>query len=177
MDYKVINETQITSNYLDYFIRYQETEYVYYLTDDNTLKIKKSPYIDSWDDTHKGNVIKILRYYLDQGGSVVSAYEGNKLVGFAALNGVKYGSRCQYLNLGFIHVSKQARRNGIGKLLFEEIVKQAKLRGATKLYIGANPSVDTYKFYESLGCEIAKETIQEIYEHEPLDLQLEFQIN
>ncbi len=50
---------------------------------------------------------------------------------------------------------------------------EASDKGALKLYIGTNPAIGTYKFYQSVGCILATEIISEVYNHEPLDLQLE----
>lgn len=48
--------------------------------------------------------------------------------------------------------------------------------GAKKLYIAAHPAEETQKFYKSVGCLPAIEVNREIYDKEPLDIQLEFEL-
>ena len=171
-----ILQKEVPEGFLDTFNRYQETNKIYYIDEENTLQTKDEYYIDEWDCDKKKKIIEILRYYLSLGGSVVEIREDNILLGFAAINGKFMGSEKQYLNLGYIHVSKNYRGKGIGKELFEIICQEARNKGAKKLYIGANPAFDTVNFYESIGCEIAPEIVREIYDHEPLDLQLEYSL-
>lgn len=173
MKMHMIRET-ISDNFLETFNRYQETKKIYYLDDDGGLGIKDEYYIDDWDSEKKSNIIQILNYYLVRDGVIVAIKDNKTLLGFAALNGKKMGSKNQYLNLGFIHVSYEYRGIGIGKTLFESICREARRKGAEKLYIGANPAVDTINFYQSMGCQLAQEIVYEIYDHEPLDLQLEY---
>lgn len=176
MNKKVIILDEISDSFLDTFDRYQETRRVYYIDEDGNLKVKDDYYVDEWDLDKKKNIVKILRYYLSMDGLVMAIMDNLKLLGFAALNGKAMGSKKQYHNLGFIHVSKDYRGRGIGKVLFKSMCKEAKKRGCKKLYIGANPAVDTYNFYKVMGCELATEIINEIYKHEPLDLQLEYDL-
>jgi len=175
--FKVTILNSIDDGFLDTFERFQETTHIYYVDSNGVLSEKEEHYVDEWDVSKKEQVVQILRYYLDTGGAVVSLVHEESLLGFAAINGKPMGSVHHYLNLGFIHVSNPHRGNGLGKILFTEICKEAKLRNAKKLYIGANPAVDTYRFYKSMGCTLAKEIVKEVYHHEPLDLQLEFDLS
>ncbi|MBN2795742.1 MAG: GNAT family N-acetyltransferase [Clostridia bacterium] len=174
--YKLVNVKIIDDNFLDTFERFQETKRIYDVDIHGTLREKDEYYVDDWDILKKEQVVHILRYYLDTGGAVVALVEGSNLLGFAAINGKPMGMKGQYLNLGFIHVSNPYRGHGLGKVLFTEICKEARLRNAKKLYIGANPAVDTYRFYKAMGCTLAQEIVEEIYNHEPLDLQLEYDL-
>ena len=166
----------IEDDFLATFERFEETNRIFYLDQDGSLKEKDEHYIVKWDDARKTQVIEILRYYQDQGGAVVAARSGTSLLGFAGLNGKKMGSQRQYLNLGFIHVGNPHRGQGVGHMLFALISQEALKRGAKKLYIGANPAVSTFHFYQSVGCHLAEEIVAEIYDHEPLDLQLEYEL-
>jgi GNAT superfamily N-acetyltransferase len=84
------------------------------------------------------------------------------------------GSSQQYLELEYIHVSRDFRGQGIGQKLFQGICQAARMRGAQKLYIGAHPAVETQAFYATVGCISAQEIVLEIYQREPRDLQLEY---
>ncbi|WP_215113558.1 GNAT family N-acetyltransferase [Exiguobacterium sp. s63] len=165
---------QIAPDFLTTFERFQETHRIYAVDSNGELYQKDEHYIDEWDDAKKKQVIEILNYYIDRGGVVVAFRNGETLLGFAGLDGHLLGTEGQYLNLGFIHVSRPCRGQGIGKLLFERVCQAAIERGAKKLYIGANPAIDTYHFYEVMGCTLAEEIVPEVYEAEPLDLQLEY---
>ena len=79
-----------------------------------------------------------------------------------------------YVELPYIHVSRELRGSGIGKRLFEICCKEAKLLGAKKLYIAAHPSVETQRFYKHRGCTLASEINTVIFNKEPLDLQMEY---
>ncbi|WP_214778701.1 GNAT family N-acetyltransferase [Exiguobacterium sp. s22] len=168
---------RLDSNFLNTFERFQETHRIYAVNSNGELYQKDEYYIDEWDDAKKQQVIEILNYYIDRGGVVVAIRNGETLLGFAGLNGQPLGTEGQYLNLGFIHVSRPCRGQGIGKVLFERVCQAAIERSAKKLYIGANPAVDTYHFYKAMGCTLAEEIVPEVYESEPLDLQLEYALS
>ncbi|MCM3281871.1 GNAT family N-acetyltransferase [Exiguobacterium sp. MER 193] len=138
---------RLDPNFLNTFERFQETHRIYAVDSSGELYQKDEHYIDEWDDAKKQQVIEILNYYIDRGGVVVAIQNGETLLDFAGLNGQPLGTDGQYLNLGFIHVSRPCRGQGIGKRLFERVCQAAVERGAKKLYIGANPAVDTYHDY------------------------------
>ncbi|WP_214784570.1 GNAT family N-acetyltransferase [Exiguobacterium sp. S3] len=165
---------RLDPNFLNTFERFQETHRIYAVDSNGELYQKDEYYIDEWDDAKKKQVIEILNYYIDRGGVVVAIQNDKTLLGFAGLNGQPLGTEGQYLNLGFIHVSRLCRGQGIGMRLFERVCQAAIERSAKKLYIGANPAVDTYHFYKAMGCTFAEEIVPEVYEAEPLDLQLEY---
>ena len=109
-------------------------------------------------------------------GYIFGGYAENRLIGFSVLMNNKLGTKGQYIQLKFLHISLDYRHKGIGKKLFELCVKKANDIEAEKIYISANDSVDTVKFYFSLGCEDAIEINKEIAEEEPYDRQLEYRI-
>lgn len=173
MDIELIENRHIDKNLFIGFNRYQETKRIYY-QEENKLKIKDEYYVEVWDEEAIDNIVNILNYYIDNLGVIITVKVEGKLIGFAALNGTMLGTNHQYLNLGFIHVSYGHRGFGIGKLLFDNVCTVARNKGAQKLYIGANPAVDTYMFYQAVGCIMANEIVPEVYNHEPCDLQLEY---
>lgn len=70
------------------------------------------------------------------------------------------------------HVSRDARRHGIGRALFECAKTEARARGAKQLYISACSSKETVAFYLAMDCRLADDAIPEAVEAEPFDLQL-----
>ena len=109
-----------------------------------------------------------------KGGFVAGAIVGGTLVGFANVENTPLGSRKQYLELRYIHVSREYRGQGLGRQLFRLCCEGARQRRAEKLYIGAHPAVETQAFYAALGCVLAEEVVPEILALEPRDLQLEY---
>ena len=85
----------------------------------------------------------------------------------------RFGTRKEYVELPYIHVSQELRGSGIGKRLFEICCEIAKQLGAEKLYIAAHPAVETEHFYKQMGCTLAREINPQILNKEPLDLQME----
>lgn len=171
--YRFLNELDCHPSLLNTFYRYQETKKVWF-NHQGDYSIKEDFFIDEWDDEKKRKVIQSLKSCIQNGGVVIGAYGQDNLIGFANIEGEKFGSRNQYLELPYIHVSSDYRGLGIGKILFLMIVKEARKLGAEKLYIGAHPSIETQAFYQSLGCVYAKEINDRVYAQEPLDIQLEY---
>ena len=155
------------------FERFQETHTVL-VQSGHELTEKKDHFIDQWDLSKKRLVVLDLRNCVEAGGFVIGAFNQNCLIGFANVESKKLGSAQQYRELSYIHVSRESRGLGIGKKLFKYCAEAARRQGAEKLYIAAHPSLETQLFYQHLGCIPAEEIIREIFEKEPLDLQMEY---
>ena len=110
-----------------------------------------------------------------KGGKLIIAKAKGKVIGFACLESEKFNDG--YLNLDIIQVSKPYRRQGIGAQLFLLIEREAKKLKAKKLYISGHPNIYTQAFYKKMGCVLAKQINQELYDKEPLDIQLEKELN
>ncbi|WP_223700014.1 GNAT family N-acetyltransferase [Sutcliffiella deserti] len=165
-------EEDIMDTLLQDFNRYQKTTHVF-VQDGEEITVMKDEFIDDWDEGKKQKISADLRRTAAAGGAVIGARRAGMLIGFAVLEPERFGKKDVYLELSYIHVSRELRGQGLGKKLFQKSLQTAKEMGATKLYIGAHPSVDTQKFYQEMGCVLAKEINQKIYQREPRDLQLE----
>jgi N-acetylglutamate synthase-like GNAT family acetyltransferase len=88
----------------------------------------------------------------------------------------KFGTKKQYIQLENLHVSFNYRHRGIGKKLFELCIEKTKKIGIGKIYISANTSEETQKFYLSIGCKDAMEINRKLAEEEPYDRQMEYEI-
>ncbi|WNB92151.1 GNAT family N-acetyltransferase [Bacillus sp. NEB1478] len=172
VNYSVLNMEDLTPNLLKHFNRYQETKRVLFLNKD-ALEQKEDYFIDRWDDNKKEDVIDSLKQCIAGNGAVIGAFEDSRLIGFANVEGMLFGSIYQYVELPYIHVSNEVRGMGIGKKLFHYCCLEAEKLGADKLYIAAHPSVETQAFYKRLGCILATEINLIILAKEPLDIQLE----
>lgn len=171
--YKILKLNDLGDTFLKYFNRYQETDYVLFNDNDKYI-IKKDHYIEKWDDTKKKNIIQSLSNCIKKGGNVISVFYNNILIGFAAIENDFFGDNKEYIELSYIHISNEYRNKGIGKKLFELCCIKAREMNAKILYIGTNPSIETQNFYKSVGCIFSKYINENIYNNEPLDIQLEY---
>jgi GNAT superfamily N-acetyltransferase len=135
--------------------------------------IEDDAFDDDWDEVAKASVIIALRDCVRRGGVVVGAFEGERLVGFASVEPERFGPDGAYVEMPYLHVTEVRRGRGIGAQLFRGACDGARGLGATRLYIGAHPSVETQAFYRRMGCIESAYVHTPILEHEPLDLQLE----
>ena len=166
----------IKDNLLDKFNRYQEVKKRWENKNGNWTLID-GRYIEDWDAEKKAARTKFFAELLKgKDGNIFGAYENDYLIGFAVLTNGKFGSKNQYIQLKYMHVSFGHRHKGIGKKLFEQCIEKARETGAEKIYISANDSEDTQRFYLGVGCKDAMEIDAESAEKEPLDRQMEYVI-
>ncbi len=128
-----------------------------------------------WNPEKRVWVSAYLKRQIQDGGSVVAAFDGQQMVGFACVEGQLKGAPVQYANLTMLFVDDRFQHRGIGKRLMEEIKKEASGRKADRLFISSIPSEDTVGFYFAVGCKDAEYIIPEFIDTEkdrPLELQL-----
>ena len=113
---------------------------------------------------------------MDHGGTCFGAFEGDELVGAAVLESRFIGRERDRLQLKFLHVGRRRRGTGLGRSLFERAVSRARELGARRLYISATPSENTVRFYLARGCRVTDEPDPALFEREPEDIHLEFDI-
>jgi ribosomal protein S18 acetylase RimI-like enzyme len=171
--YQYMDLTSLQTTNLKNFNRYQVTNRVWY-KDTNQFSLKSDYFVEEWDDDKKSLVLHDLQNCIQTGGIVVGAIVNESLIGFANVEGELFGSKMEYRELSYIHVSNEYRNSGVGKKLFQLCCEKAKEIGTSKLYIAAHPSEETQHFYRKVGCTYAVEINQSIFEKEPLDIQLEF---
>jgi len=171
---RAVSSKELEHESLKDFDRYQETRIVKRKRPDNSFIYVIDEFIDDWDSKRKNEVVDELKQCLRSGGFVAGAFLKESLVGFAGIENCFFGSDKQYLEMTFMHVSRELRGFGIGRRLFDLCCQAAKKRGARKLYISAHPSLETQTFYESMGCTPASEINEEAFAREPLDIQMEF---
>jgi predicted N-acetyltransferase YhbS len=86
------------------------------------------------------------------------------------------GRERDQLQLKFLHVGRRHRQAGLGRALFEKAVARARELGARRLYISSTPSENTVRFYLRRGCRVTDEVDAALFELEPEDIHLEFDI-
>jgi predicted N-acetyltransferase YhbS len=141
--------------------------------------VLKPDYFDihGWPPGEAELYTSILLGCYDRGGTFWDAFENNTLVGVAILESKFIGSQQDTLQLKFLHVSRDYRKQGLGATLFERAIEKAKGLGAKKLYISATPSENTVNYYMRLGCVLAREIDPELFALEPEDIHFEYEIS
>jgi GNAT superfamily N-acetyltransferase len=122
--------------------------------------------------THEHSVAGNVRAWqpiLDRGGTLVGAFDGDSLAGFAIYRPhLAEGTA----NLAALYVSRSHRRQGVGSLLAEEVVRLARGSGARRLYVSATPSGSAVGFYRSHGFEPTDEPDEALFRLEPQDIHM-----
>jgi len=129
--------------------------------------------VPGWPPGQAEKTTPILLDCFDRGGWFYGAFEGGELVGVVVLDNKRIGKYKDQLQLKILHVSRSHRQKGLGTRLFELAKATAHRRGAKRLYISASPSENTINFYLRLGCAVAAEPDQELFDLEPEDIHLE----
>lgn len=143
---------------------------------DGERKLVKIDYFDpDWPNGFEEHLER-LEKTIDEGGIVIGAYTSERLVGIASVNRSQFGSRNKYILLDQLFITKDHRNQGIGKRLFVEAAEIAKDWDATKLYICAGSAEETIAFYRAIGCSDAEEIDQKLYDDDPRDMHLEFDL-
>jgi predicted N-acetyltransferase YhbS len=150
---------------------------VYYL--ENGGLVLKPDYVDilGWPPGEAELYTPILFDCYDRGGTFWGAFEHETLIGVAILESKFISSRQNTLQLKFLHVSRDYRKQGIASTLFRLAIEKAKTFGAKKLYISATPSENTVNYYLRLGCVLATEIDPKLFALEPEDIHLEYVIS
>lgn len=121
--------------------------------------------------------IERFQQSLRDGGTAFGCFnEESVLVGYATIENNLFGETAKHALLDQLFITKELRGKGIGKALFNLCANKAKENGADKLYICAGSAEETIAFYFAIGCKEAQEINQELYESDPRDFQLEYQI-
>lgn len=157
--------------------RREIVENIYHLK--NGELILKPDYFDiqGWPPGEPELYTPILLDCYERGGTFWGAFDDDKLIGVAILESKFIGSQQDTLQLKFLHVSRDHRKQGVATKLFHLAVEKAKSLGARKLYISATPSENTVNYYSRLGCVLANEIDRELFALEPEDIHFEYLIS
>jgi GNAT superfamily N-acetyltransferase len=99
-----------------------------------------------------------LRQYYPGEPLVFAAFRGRQVKAFAVWDHY-IGKEKGYAVLLRLFVSRDCRRMGLGRQLFNLCAGAARAEGAQKLFISGAPTAETQEFYRSMGCTIAKKRI------------------
>ena len=115
-------------------------------------------YVDSW------------KRLLDDGGVLLGAFDGDRLVGVAIYLPVCAEGFAQF---AVLHVTRTYRRQGVGSLLADEVIRLARAEGAPRIYVSATPTRGTVDFYMSHGFEPLASPNERLFALEPDDIHME----
>ena len=151
-------------------------ERVYHHSDGRLVLASERYDIDGWSPETVESYRPWLLDCFDRGGTFFGAFEDDRLVGVSVLENRFIGPARDQLQLKFLHVGREHRKLGLGRVLFDLAVARAWEVGARRLYVSWSPSEKTVGFYVHLGCRVAAEVEPELFEQEPEDIHLEFEI-
>ena len=142
-----------------------------------TLILKRERHeVKGWPPAEAERYTPILEACHDRGGWFYGLFDNQAPVGVAVLESRFIGRNKDQLQLRFLHVASNCRDKGFGKQLFSLAAIEARRRGAKSLYISATPSEHTINFYLRLGCKVVSEPDPELFELEPEDIHLEYDL-
>ena len=166
MEIKLVDSNNFTRDSLKGFQRYQEVKNVYRLQNGN-LTLVYNPFTEDWD---AARLIEKAEEILSRRYVTYCAYEGNQVVGEIMLIPKPNKGR---LIIDSFHVSRDDRRRGIGRALFEVARQEALKMGVHALYASCCSSEETINFYSAMGFRLSSDPIPSLAEAEPYDLQME----
>ncbi len=174
MDYRILTRDEIQE--LRNIDRGEKIEKFYYI-EDGKLKLKREFCdVKGWRQKELESLIERLYDLYDRGGSIYGAVSDSNIVGMAALDNKFIGKNNDQLKLDILYIDKGHRKMGIGRNLVEVAKNKARGIGASRLYISATPTQNTVDFYVGIGCELASEINEELFELEPEDIHLELKV-
>lgn len=126
---------------------------------------------DGTGDHSVGRLIESCQSVLAANSVLLGAFDEDNVAGIAILRHDLTDTMAQ---LALLHVSRAYRRQGVARQLTEEMIRLAKLKGATEMYVSATPSGSAVGFYTNQGFKVAPpERIHpELYESEPEDIHM-----
>ncbi len=176
MEYRLISSKELTSVLFDGFHRHQIIQDVWYPKDGQWIIGSAPRLIEDWGQKQHEFICHCLRETIADGGRVWGAFSGDKLKGIVAVNAQPLGSRGQYREIPFLHVSEECRGRGIGKALFACAKEAAREFGGEMLYISSQAAVETQAFYKAMGCRDATDPIPKYIEQNSQERQLECEV-
>lgn len=170
-----IPESELSPALFSAFNRYQQVTRCWRKENRNWV-LRDIAFTEQWEADDYRALVRALLHTCQTGGTVLGAFRGHSLAGFAAVENEPFGTACRYLQLSFFYVSYEYRRMGIGRALFARSAEAAREKGADALYLSAHSSEETQAFYRAMGCREAVEYNRALVEKEPCDCQLEYRL-
>jgi ribosomal protein S18 acetylase RimI-like enzyme len=127
-------------------------------------------FLEEGDGEHTvARQVAFCRRHMDAGATALGAFDGELLVAIGVLTPE---IRTGLAQLAFLHTSSSHRRKGIASTITRELLSLAREQGAQRVYVSSTPSQSAVEFYRSLGFQVAREPIPELYALEPDDIHM-----
>ena len=161
-----LNSGNFNTDSLQNFDHYQEVTRVYRLSG-GELRLVPLFFTETRSgERKKEKTAEIL------GGKYITygAFEGDRVIG--GIMPVPKLNKDRMI-VDSLHVSREYRRRGIGRMLMNAAREEALRRGAKALYISCCSAKETIDYYMAMGCRLSGDPIPAYAEEEPCDLQME----
>ena len=149
----------------------------FFVVEDGVLtRIERELEIPGWTEDELAKGVERLGASLAGGGLLLGALDDGALVAAAVLGGLWLEGAPDRLELVFLHVSSTHRRRGLAGMLFDEVCRRARERGARQLYISSSDVEPAVRFYLGRGCRVAEQVDPAIQRRWPTDVQLTLEL-
>jgi len=146
---------------------------IYYL-EDGVLVLRPERYdMQGWPSGETDASTRLFYDCFDRGGWFCGLFDADKIIGVVILESRFIGKNRDQLQLKFLHISRDYRRTGLGRRLFELARARARQLGARRMYVSSTPSENTVRFYMRMGAVVTKERDPDLLELEPADIHME----
>jgi GNAT superfamily N-acetyltransferase len=135
-------------------------------------EIKAGHECPNWKEDNYQEIMIRFESELTKGGTAFGAFDGDTLVGFGVLAHRFRGKANNQLQIDLMYVTREYRRQGIGRQIIDSLSKVAIERGAKYLYISSTETESAVKFYSSYGSTLTSEIDDELFEKEPYDIHM-----
>ena len=155
--------------------RAEQVDVMYRLVDDELSPTSVDIEVPPWDPAGSGehsvaHIVDFCAPLVSDGAIFVGAFDRQRVAG---LDIVVPDFEPGLAWLAILHVSRWARRRGVGSTLWNSAVETARAAGAQRLYVSAAPTRSAVDFYLSHGCRLAgSATNSELHRQEPDDIHL-----
>lgn len=106
-----------------------------------------------------------LRKFLSEPDNLLLlAYDGDKIAGAVIAHELKHPDGDNHFYVHELDTHPDYRRQGVGRMMMDELVKISKNRGCAELWLGTETdNIAAQKLYESLGPTETEQTITYSY--------------
>ncbi len=170
IEYRIIDASELDR--LDEIDRTEVIEGIYYMRDGELVLEREHWDLKGWPPGHLEELKDHCRVHLGRGGTAWGAFDGDRLVGVASIDGIPIDSSDDTINMPLLHVSNGYRRQGIGTRLFDLAADRAREMGARRMYVSGMPSENSIHFYTRRGCHSTDHVDPELFQREPEDIHM-----
>ena len=154
--YRRLDSRYFNGRSLDGFVRRQAVAECWRKTD-RGWQLVPNAYEEDWTLEQRRKIAEDMARHIGLDRTCFGAFDGERIVGFAAVSHRVFGKAARYVQLVCLQVSEGYRRRGIGRKLFTLACEEARRLGADRLYISAHSSKESQAAYRALGCSFAEE--------------------